>query len=84
MKKLSSHFMFALCGFMEWCLGEETTLLLLDINLMDTNIIAEASFFHFITGRLMVGLRWWNHVDDNGVSHWVFEARKVGVIVYCI
>lgn len=30
-----------------------------------------------ITGRLMVGLRWWNYVDDNGVSHWVYESRKV-------
>ncbi|XP_036622301.1 Golgi apparatus membrane protein TVP23 homolog B-like isoform X1 [Trichosurus vulpecula] len=29
-----------------------------------------------ITGRLMVGLRWWNHIDDDGNSHWVFEARK--------
>ncbi|XP_015588564.1 uncharacterized Golgi apparatus membrane protein-like protein CG5021 isoform X4 [Cephus cinctus] len=29
-----------------------------------------------ITGRLMVGLRWWNYVDDNGKSHWVFESRK--------
>ena len=35
-----------------------------------------------ITGRLMVGLRWWNYVDDEGKSHWVFEARKVGVISY--
>jgi spore germination protein YaaH len=30
----------------------------------------------------MVGLRWWNYVDDEGRSHWVFEARKVGVINY--
>lgn len=30
-----------------------------------------------ITGRLMVGLRWWNYVDDDGASHWVFESRKV-------
>ncbi|KAJ8914426.1 hypothetical protein NQ315_017522 [Exocentrus adspersus] len=29
-----------------------------------------------ITGRLMVGLRWWNYVDDDGKSHWVFESRK--------
>jgi len=29
-----------------------------------------------ITGRLMVGLRWWNHVDDEGVSRWVYESRK--------
>ncbi|XP_078011859.1 Golgi apparatus membrane protein TVP23 homolog C isoform X2 [Phascolarctos cinereus] len=32
-----------------------------------------------ITGRLMVGLRWWNHIDDDGKSHWVFEARKAVV-----
>lgn len=30
-----------------------------------------------ITGRLLVGLRWWNYVDDDGVSHWVFESKKV-------
>uniref|UniRef100_A0A8D8ZLH0 Golgi apparatus membrane protein TVP23 homolog n=1 Tax=Cacopsylla melanoneura TaxID=428564 RepID=A0A8D8ZLH0_9HEMI len=29
-----------------------------------------------ISGRLMVGLRWWNYVDDNGKSHWQFESRK--------
>nr|XP_046232804.1 Golgi apparatus membrane protein TVP23 homolog B [Scatophagus argus] len=29
-----------------------------------------------ISGRLMVGLRWWNQVDDDGRSHWVFESRK--------
>ncbi|KAM9336303.1 Golgi apparatus membrane protein TVP23 homolog B isoform 2-T2 [Symphorus nematophorus] len=29
-----------------------------------------------ITGRLMVGLRWWNQVDDDGRSQWVFESRK--------
>ncbi|XP_062527044.1 uncharacterized Golgi apparatus membrane protein-like protein CG5021 isoform X2 [Bombyx mori] len=29
-----------------------------------------------ISGRLLVGLRWWNYVDDNGKSHWVFEARQ--------
>lgn len=33
--------------------------------------------FQNVTGRLMVGLRWWNQVDDDGRSHWVFEARKV-------
>ena len=30
-----------------------------------------------IVGRLLVGLRWWNYVDDDGKSHWVYEARKV-------
>ncbi|XP_062304764.1 Golgi apparatus membrane protein TVP23 homolog A-like [Osmerus eperlanus] len=29
-----------------------------------------------VTGRLLVGLRWWNQVDEDGKSLWVFEARK--------
>lgn len=29
-----------------------------------------------ITGRLLVGLRWWNYVDEDSVSHWMFESRK--------
>ncbi|XP_076450997.1 Golgi apparatus membrane protein TVP23 homolog B-like [Babylonia areolata] len=29
-----------------------------------------------VTGRLLVGLRWWNYVDDKGESHWVYESRK--------
>lgn len=31
-----------------------------------------------ITGRLMVGLRWWNQVDDDGQSRWVFESKASG------
>ncbi|XP_055326019.1 uncharacterized Golgi apparatus membrane protein-like protein CG5021, partial [Sitodiplosis mosellana] len=29
-----------------------------------------------ITGRLLVGLRWWNYIDDDGQSHWVYESKK--------
>jgi len=29
-----------------------------------------------ITGRLLVRLRWWNYVKEDGSSHWVFESRK--------
>lgn len=28
-----------------------------------------------VTGRLLVGLRWWNQVDEEGRSHWMFESR---------
>merc|ERR550525_1606151 len=28
-----------------------------------------------ITGRFMVGLRWWNYIDNSGESQWVFESR---------
>jgi len=29
-----------------------------------------------ISGRLLVGLRWWNYIDDDGKSQWMFESRK--------
>eukprot|EP01084_Bolivina_argentea_P311988 540101_1 len=28
-----------------------------------------------VTGRLLVGLRWWNEVKDDGSSEWKFEAK---------
>lgn len=28
-----------------------------------------------VTGRLLVGLRWWNHVRDDGTSEWIFESN---------
>ena len=30
-----------------------------------------------VTGRLMVGLRWWNKVEEDGTSTWQFESKKV-------
>ncbi|XP_028267776.1 Golgi apparatus membrane protein TVP23 homolog B-like isoform X2 [Parambassis ranga] len=34
-----------------------------------------------VSGRLLVGLRWWNHVGEDGRSQWVFESRKADVSV---
>jgi hypothetical protein len=28
-----------------------------------------------VTGRLLVGLRWWNEVRDDGSSVWIFESK---------
>lgn len=28
-----------------------------------------------VTGRLLVGLRWWNYIDEDGQSQWIFENR---------
>lgn len=30
-----------------------------------------------ISGRILVGLRWWNKVEEDGTSTWMFESRKV-------
>lgn len=29
----------------------------------------------------MVGLHWWNQIDEDGKSHWVFEARRVSMLI---
>ena len=35
-----------------------------------------------ISGRLLVGLRWWNYIDEDGKSQWVYESRKVRTITH--
>lgn len=30
-----------------------------------------------VAGRTLVGLRYWNEVDEEGESAWVFESRDV-------
>jgi len=32
-----------------------------------------------VTGRLMVGLRWWSEVDEGGNTLWRFEAQEEGL-----
>lgn len=54
------------------------------INIISVKFNNNSSYFRIallivliFIGRIMVGLRWWNYVDDDGVSHWVYESRKV-------
>ena len=35
-----------------------------------------------VTGRLLIGLRWWNYIDEDGKSQWMFESRKVIGFIY--
>jgi hypothetical protein len=35
-----------------------------------------------VSGRTLVGLRFWNQVDDDGESYWVFESRDVCSLFY--
>jgi len=28
-----------------------------------------------VTGRLLVGLRWWNEIKEDGTSTWIFESK---------
>jgi len=33
-----------------------------------------------VSGRLLVGLRWWNQIDEEGKSKWMFESKQVMII----
>lgn len=35
-----------------------------------------------VSGRILVGLRWWNEVKEDGTSTWVYESRQVSVLSY--
>jgi len=35
-----------------------------------------------ISGRLLVGLRWWNEVKEDGSNVWIFESRPSNRIVH--
>lgn len=35
-----------------------------------------------VTGRLLVGLRWWNYIDDAGNSHWRFESHEGDRVIH--
>ncbi|KAB0796115.1 hypothetical protein PPYR_10176 [Photinus pyralis] len=67
--RLSSVVVYILCGWFSESFITSFVVLILLLS-MDFWTVKN------ITGRLMVGLRWWNYVDDEGKSHWVYEARK--------
>ncbi len=41
-------------------------------------IIGSADFWYTknIAGRLLVGLRWWNEVKEDGTEVWIFESKN--------
>jgi len=52
------------------------------LNLVLIILFSSAEFWVVknISGRLLVGLRWWNEVREDGTSVWLFESRDVSQI----
>jgi len=67
--KMSALTVYLLCGFTsDSFIGPFVTVtLLLSLDFWTVKNI---------TGRILVGLRWWNYINDEGKSVWVFECRK--------
>ena len=34
-----------------------------------------------VSGRLLVGLRWWNRIKDDGSNEWVFESLNSSIFL---
>jgi len=63
---------YLLCGFFteNFVLSIVVVVVLLAMDFWNTRNVA---------GRRLVGLRYWNTVDDDGESYWVFESRDPSV-----
>ncbi|KAH8102599.1 DUF846-domain-containing protein [Cristinia sonorae] len=59
---------YLLCGFFtsNYVLSTVVVVVLLAMDFWNTRNVA---------GRTLVGLRYWNQVDEDGESYWVFESR---------
>lgn len=59
---------YVLCGWFtdNYVLSTVVVVILLAMDFWNTRNVA---------GRTLVGLRFWNQVDDDGESYWVFESR---------
>ncbi|KAI0669966.1 DUF846-domain-containing protein [Trametes maxima] len=66
--RLAAITVYILCGFFisNYVLSSVIVVVLLAMDFWNCRNVA---------GRRLVGLRYWNQVDDDGESYWVFESR---------
>ena len=65
--KAAALFTYLFCGF-------ATSSFILSFILVVLFLVFDFWTVKNITGRLMVGLRWWNKINDDGTSEWVYES----------
>ncbi|KAF9455706.1 Golgi apparatus membrane protein TVP23 [Collybia nuda] len=67
--RIAAIAVYILCGFFtdNYVLSTVTVVVLLAMDFWNCRNVA---------GRTLVGLRFWNQVDDDGESYWVFESRN--------
>ncbi|RDB29601.1 Golgi apparatus membrane protein TVP23 [Hypsizygus marmoreus] len=66
--RIAAISVYILCGFFtdNYVLSTVTVVILLAMDFWNCRNVA---------GRTLVGLRFWNQVDEDGESYWVFESR---------
>lgn len=69
------HAAFKACAFIMFLIG---TLVLSNtvVTFISVTLLLAADFWvtKNVSGRLLVGLRWWNNIKEDGESEWVFES----------
>ena len=58
---------------MNWLLGSEILAFIVIITFaaMDFWVVKN------ITGRKLVGLRWWNMIKEDGTEEWIYESQDI-------
>ncbi|CAD6569697.1 MAG: Golgi apparatus membrane protein TVP23 A [Tremellales sp. Tagirdzhanova-0007] len=66
---------YVLCGLFtdNYVLSIVVVVVLLSLDFWNTRNVA---------GRTLVGLRYWNEIDEEGESSWVFESRDIALYAY--
>jgi hypothetical protein len=69
------HLLFRSLAIILYCVASSSSFIVYFVSI---TIFLSMDFWTVknITGRLLVGLRWWNYVDEEGKSNWIFENRK--------
>jgi hypothetical protein len=72
------HLLFKVAAFVTYMFG---SLIPTDVKILPFILCVLFLVFDFwtvknVTGRLLVGLRWWNEVREDGKSQWVFESLE--------
>ena len=46
-------------------------------------LLLSADFWYIknVSGRLLVGLRWWNNVNDDGSNEWIYECKPADRLI---
>eukprot|EP00041_Stephanoeca_diplocostata_P013006 m.221269 g.221269 ORF g.221269 m.221269 type:complete len:170 (+) comp19185_c0_seq1:142-651(+) len=77
-KTVFAHLFFKTAAVLFYLFGAYFTTSFVVIFVMVTTLLS-LDFWTVknVTGRLLVGLRWWNKVAEDGSTEWVFESKKV-------
>ena len=71
--KLGAIFLYVFCGWRGPVIGANFITVTVFCILL---LAADFWVVKNVTGRLLVGLRWWNRVEQDGSNHWIFESAE--------